>query len=115
MRIKHWYFGLVLLVVLAACSPAVTQGDPTEQVVSTKTEAVMPSSTPEAALNATKTPVDEDTGDLSTTGLQSECTLVSSLPDPSQENAEIFAARPDDWVLGPEDAAITLVEYGDFQ
>lgn len=45
----------------------------------------------------------------------SECTLVSSMPDSPQEYAELFAVTDDDWVIGPEDAAITLVEYGDFQ
>jgi len=112
MRIKKCLFGLMLLAGLAACSPAATQGDPTAPPVSTETAAVMPSSTPEAALEPTKATVDEDTP---ASGPQSECTLVSSLPDPSQENAEIFAVRPDDWVLGPQDAAITLMEYGDFQ
>lgn len=115
MQIKKWLYGLMLLGVLAACSPAVTQGGPTEQAVTTETVAVMPTSTPEEALDPTKTPVEDDTPSLPATGLQSECTLVSSLPDPSQENADIFAVRQDDWVLGSEDAAITLVEYGDFQ
>ncbi len=45
----------------------------------------------------------------------SECTLVSSLPDPPQQFAELFSVQEDDWVIGPEDAAITLIEYGDFQ
>jgi hypothetical protein len=45
----------------------------------------------------------------------SECTLVSSLPDPSQEYAELFVVTEDDWVIGPEDAAVTIIEYGDFQ
>lgn len=115
MRIKHWFYGLILLVVLAACSPVVTQGDPSAKPVLTETEVVLPSDTAEAPIEATKAPVDDDTPPTQATGLQSECTLVSSLPDPSQENAEVFSVRQDDWVLGSPDAAITLLEYGDFQ
>ena len=59
--------------------------------------------------------VEDEASQVSGDQLVSECTLVSSLPDPPQEYAELFSVQEDDHVLGPEDAAITLIEYGDFQ
>ena len=47
--------------------------------------------------------------------IASQCTLVSSLPDVPDEYAELFSVQDNDWVSGAEDAAITLIEYGDFQ
>ncbi len=115
MRIKYWFFGVILLAMLAACSPAVSQVEPTAQPVATEVEVVLPSSTPEATVTPTQANVQEDSQPSLETGLESECTLVSSLPDPPQEYADLFAVTRDDWVVGPEDASITLIEYGDFQ
>lgn len=47
--------------------------------------------------------------------LVSECTVVSSLPGHDDEIPDVFVVKEDDWVIGPEDAAITIIEYGDFQ
>ena len=130
MRIKYWFFGFILIAVLAACSPAVPQAETAVQPGSTEVDPVVPSSTPDTAAEPTisvpdnepqdEASVDEASQDEAAqpspeTLLESGCTLVSSLPDPPQEYAEVFAVTPDDWTLGPQDAAITLIEYGDFQ
>ncbi len=42
--------------------------------------------------------------------------IPNPLPTPSAEDLAIFTPDPDkDWIKGPEDAAITIVEYADFQ
>lgn len=45
----------------------------------------------------------------------SECTLVSAALDAPEAYAELFGVTERDWVYGPETAALTIVEYGDFQ
>ena len=117
---KITLFVLVLVLVpLTACSGSLEDQDvaltidvneiiPTETIeVETVVEVVVPTATEE-------TLEPEITPEL-VVNLESECTLVSSLPDPPQEYAEIFSVTEDDWVIGPEDALVTLIEYGDFQ
>jgi hypothetical protein len=57
----------------------------------------------------------ESGGGSSAAGLKMECTLVSNQPDVPAEYAAIFGVTESDWVKGPETAALTIVEYGDFQ
>lgn len=45
----------------------------------------------------------------------SECTIVSSMAESSSQYEELFSVTDNDWVIGPEHAAITIVEYGDYQ
>jgi len=45
----------------------------------------------------------------------SECTMVSALPDPPAQFAEISVITEDDWVHGPDTAVLTIIEYADFQ
>ena len=44
-----------------------------------------------------------------------ECTLVGDQPAAPAELVAIFEVKEDDWVQGPETAAVTIVEYSDFQ
>lgn len=44
------------------------------------------------------------------------CTLQTLLAPPNATEVSRFPAPgPDDWQIGPEAAAVTIVEYGDFQ
>jgi hypothetical protein len=123
--------GILLVLVLFSLSACVaaervavetaTSPLPTETLERLPTETAVTEVTGEKTPQIDETPqdesenvVDEGIQDLDEQ-LVSECTLVSSLPDPTQEYAEIFSIREDDWVIGSEDAAITLIEYGDFQ
>jgi len=48
-------------------------------------------------------------------GPEMECTLVSNLPEAPAELVEIFGVKENDWVQGSDTAAVTFVEYSDFQ
>ena len=126
-RIKGILLVLVLLSLTACVGAEKVAVETATNPLPTETLERLPTETAEAIATSEKTPqIDEmprseleDAGGegIQDTGEQlfSECTLVSSLPDPPQEYAELFSVREDDWVTGPEDAAITLIEYGDFQ
>jgi len=112
--------GLFILSVLIsllsnACSgihgytPRVTTNTPSSTVVGTTvTELARPSPNqgPESGAGSAVQPIN---------GLMSECTLVSSSTKQSSGQANIFLISEDDWTLGPDDAAVTIIEYGDFQ
>lgn len=47
---------------------------------------------------------------------QSGCTVISQEPTPDP-TLEVLLPLPDenDWIKGPDDAHVTIIEYGDFQ
>ncbi len=128
---------LTLLVLAAFLLAACTGAEQVSESEVSATEAAAPTAEIVAEVNAdaetegqksppepTPTEVeasaaaDSDSGsgaETAATELVSECTVVSALPDPPAQYAELFAVQDDDWVAGPTDAAITIIEYGDFQ
>ena len=45
-----------------------------------------------------------------------DCTTIEAYPTPSEEEASVFPpVSADDLVFGLDDAAVTLIEYGDYQ
>jgi len=106
---------LMIALMTSACqgaeSIAVEAPTETESIVSAE---ILPTETEPVDVEPV---VDEPTPTAikTLTGPTSECTLVSSLPEPSPEYADIFAVKDNDWTIGPKDAAVTIIEYGDFQ
>jgi hypothetical protein len=44
------------------------------------------------------------------------CTAISPKPTPGPTEASLFPpVSPEEWIMGPQEASITFVEYGDFQ
>jgi hypothetical protein len=96
----------VLAFMLAACSSAATETVTAEPTVPpTEVDQYVPVAESTA----------ETEPEPASTGLVSECTLVSSLPDTPPEYAALFALKDSDWIVGPEGAAVTIIEYSDFQ
>jgi len=90
------YFLLVLILVLltAACS---TAAEPEAVVPPTPTDLIQ--------IIETELPVEEPT-----------CQPNPPPPQPNAQDLAIYSPDPaSDWIKGPEDARITIVEYADFQ
>ncbi len=97
---------LFMPLVIAACAGKAEPTSSAAPPAPTEVVATSPAPSPSPAVAAaTEGAVD----------FVSECTLVSSLPEAPSEFAELFGVTAGDWVDGPETAALTIVEYGDFQ
>jgi protein-disulfide isomerase len=113
---------IVLLVLLstliAACSSAATEspaGSTSEPVVETERAAepgtalpTQPSASPTLEADQSEVEVTESS--------TVNCTVVSQQPTPGPtEQSLVPPVSDEDWTLGPEDAAVTFIEYADFQ
>ena len=103
---------LMAMLLLAACSSAAQAT--ADQAAATATEPQTTEAQP-AVAEPTQTDTAKSEGQVAAAGTQMECTLVSDQPDVPAELEAIFGVTGDDWVVGPEGAAVTFVEYSDFQ
>jgi len=107
---KKIFILIILAVVLAACQSSAPAQTPVETsvAVSTATQAKV-----SGAIQETSTPTSEPTAQLTN---PSGCTAISPKPTPGPTEVSLFPpVGPDDWVDGPVDASVTLIEYSDFQ
>jgi len=102
---------LVLAFFLAACSGEV----PTQDAEDTVQEVGPAPQATHTEPPPTETPALVVEEELAPVELVSECTIVSAPMDPESPYADLFAVTDDDWISGPETAALTIVEYGDYQ
>ena len=103
---------LLTLILLTACSGE--EQSPVADAPTPETES-QPTEAAPTEVEPTEAAVSESGGGVSAAGLQMECTLVSDQPDAPAELVAIFGVTEDDWVVGPDSAAVTFVEYSDFQ
>ena len=105
---------VLLLVFLAACqsTSASPTSPPEEQVQPGQPDEVTPSPELPPLPEVSPTPTDDQPGNPA----EANCTAVSQelLPD-LPEQSLIPPVSELDWVHGPEDAKVTIIEYGDFQ
>ena len=107
---KFWIGSLVVLfLVLAACAKApesdesLTGKESVEGGINAPQESPLPAPTQEELVESDST-------------TEPTCVPDEPKPTPPPEILEVFSPDPEiDWIKGPEDAAVTIVEYGDFQ
>lgn len=106
---------LILTILMASFLMSACGGEaqtPSGQAPAPETVARPPATPSDSLLR----PTGESPHEQPSSGqFTSECTLASSVPEPPAEYVEKFGPTKTDWSLGPEDATITIVEYGDFQ
>lgn len=112
---------LLMSLVLAACqgSTPVVESE-TEAVSVTESPATLaPTSTSTKEVQPTEEPTSSPTSAKEASGESlppAGCTVVSPQPTPGPTQRSIFPpVSEDDWVQGPEDAYVTIIEYADFQ
>ena len=105
---KHTLFLIFMIAVTLAACQAQSQASPTPITPAAATqrtatqEAVAPSAT--------------DAGQEAVAGAPAGCTVISPQKTPGPTEQSVFPPVTEkDWSTGPKDAAITLIEYGDFQ
>jgi hypothetical protein len=104
-----------LIPLLAACGSA--KPSPTDEATpvasaatASPTASSSPANTPTPIAEETAEAVAEPEAAFPTPNPNPEC-----VAEPIPEDPNIPAVTADDWSKGPEDALVTLVEYGDFQ
>ena len=105
---------LLILVLIPLLLVACTEASPDVQPKADEEDTALAGDAPPVV-----EPVEPDPTATTITpkavGPEMECTLVSDLPEAPAELVEIFGVKENDWVQGPDTAAVTFVEYSDFQ
>ena len=106
---------ILLSLVLAACqstTPTVDV-DSTAKVADTQPAADTPTQAEVSEPTATKgVEVAPDSGAL----VRTRCTVESRDPTPGPTEQSLFEpVTESDWIRGPDSAAVTIIEYSDFQ
>ena len=107
MRKYTLFLLFVITLALAACQGQ-SQTGPT---MTAPAVVVQPTAT-----QAAKTPTVTEAVQQAVAGAPPGCTVISPPATPGPTEQSIFPPVSEkDWSTGPKDAAITLIEYSDFQ
>lgn len=108
-----WLMCLATALALAACGGAVAPTEPAETEAAADAQAEAAPATDEAVDETATTEAIEEAAPTTQAVVASPPAVCEPIDIP--DNELIPAPAADDWALGPEPAAITVIEYGDFQ
>jgi hypothetical protein len=95
-----------LALILTACAQSTTQPAETESATQPPTEVPVKQEPATQVASQPEPAADDEPG----------CTVIGPKPTPDPTLQAILPPPGEnDWIKGPEDAYVTLVEYGDFQ
>lgn len=115
-----WVAALLLTAALAlsACGGGETADTaPADAPAEQPAEAAEPTEAPTEEAAPTEAPTEEAAVEQPATAPEDEAVgaLVGCEAIDIPDNETVPPVTADEWALGPEDAMLTLVEYGDFQ
>lgn len=111
-KIMVGMFFIVALVLTACGGTSETEVAPT--VVEEELATIAPQETPSPT--PTSQAVTTEDGGEPDSAAEPSCVPNAPKPTPSAEAIELFGPDPEtDWIKGPQNAAVTILEYGDFQ
>jgi protein-disulfide isomerase len=114
MRIKIYLFILLASLALAACQPAsstLSDLEPSEPPVATQPGEAAASALPEPSPAATQAASVVISGEP-----MEGCRVTGSQLKANPTLEALFpAVNEKDWVIGPSDARVTIIEFSDFQ
>ena len=118
---KYLFFFLTafLVIFVTGCSGAQTSASPTSVIElepggegDSPVEVNEPAEKSESSADANTEPFEPVAGDAFMEG----CTVATLLPEADPEVESLFPPISEtDWIRGPADAAVTIIEYADFQ
>lgn len=122
---------LLFLVVALVLALAACQSSPAQEAPAVEQQVETTESSPATAAPTATQPEPAETTEVAVTdepaaGASADqpvsgeapagCTAVSPMPTPGPTELSYFPpVSENDWVQGPDDAAVTIIEYGDFQ
>ena len=108
---RVFFFVVILALALSACQGASPGANSNAYDGNPTASATVPSSAP-----ATTMPPPAQPSVAPAAAVPPGCTVVSAQPTPGPTQESLFpSVSASDWVRGPADASITIIEYADFQ
>lgn len=124
LRRLPWVSVLSLLLagslLLAACGGSTSESEPEQEAAAPtsteqQAEAVAQADTPEPTTAPVESEATEAPADMPTDEAHQSLTNPTCSSIQIDDDATTLPAVAGEWAQGPENAAITVVEYGDFQ